>query len=72
MKPEKNIYSDVRTSTRKFLCTLQLQIVITNIDCNERPFAIIEENNESYYNNENSFTIIVARRIVMKYIHIFS
>lgn len=54
------------------LCTLQLQIVITNIDCNERPFAIIEENNESYYNNENSFTIIVARRIVMKYIHFFS
>lgn len=28
------------------LCTLQLQIVITNIDCNERPLAIIEENNE--------------------------
>lgn len=28
------------------LCMLQLKIVITNIDCHERLFVIIEENNE--------------------------
>lgn len=28
------------------LCMLQLKIVIRNIDCNETPFAIIEENNK--------------------------
>lgn len=54
MKSEKNIYSDVQISTRKFLCfmhiMLQLKIlVITNIlvkNSNEKLFSIIEENNE--------------------------